>query len=324
MGRNVGDFSLEQLRSYTPELVNKPADFDQFWEAEKELVKRSSFRVDVQWADYPLPSVEVADLTLHSWDESPIKGSLIRPKGVGEGPVLLCFHGYTGSRGLPSEYLKYVLQGITVIAFDVRGQGESPDYARYPNGSRITGWMTLGIFEKENYYYTNVYRDIIAQMEWVKDGSPVKPTVFGINGASQGGGLALVAAGLEESVEFVACDWPFLTHFERALEIALTGPYMEIINYLKFHNPDNSMKSAILDTLGYVDALHFCPGIFVPVLIGIGLEDSTTPPSSAYAAFNHIASQTKTIVAYPQYVHEHNPFHEEKKVAFIYEQIFGK
>ncbi|WP_053367755.1 acetylxylan esterase [Bacillus sp. FJAT-27245] len=323
MGRHVGDFSLEQLRLYKPELVNKPADFDLFWAGEKERVKRSGFRVDVKWVDYPLPLVEVADLTLHSWDGTPLKGILVRPKHIEEGPVLLQFHGYTGSRGLPSECLKWVLQGITVIAFDVRGQGDSPDYANYPNGSRITGWMTLGIFEKETYYYTNVYRDLIAQMEWIQASAPVKPTVFGINGASQGGGLALAAAGLEENVQFVACDWPFLTHFERALDVSLSGPYMEIVNFLKLHNPENNLKADILKTLAYVDALHFCPAIHVPVLMGIGFEDSTTPPSSAYSAFNHIQSKNKTIIPYPQYTHESNPFHEEKKIAFIYEQVFG-
>ncbi|CEG28584.1 acetylxylan esterase [Bacillus sp. B-jedd] len=323
MGRHIGDFSLEQLQAYKPELVNKPADFASFWKGEKERVKRSGFSVDVKWIDYPLASVEVAELTLHSWDRTPIKGTLMRLKRLLEGPVKLQFHGYTGSRGLPSEFLKWVLQGITVIAFDVRGQGDSPDYANYPNGSRITGWMTLGIFERETYYYTNVYRDIIAQLEWVLTGAPVKPTILGVNGASQGGGLALVAAGLEVKVQFVACDWPFLTHFDRALEVSLSGPYMELINYLKLHNPENNLKSKILDTLAYVDALHFCPDIQVPILMGIGLEDSTTPPSSAYAAFNHIRSQDKTIVPYPQYQHEPNPFHEEKKIAFIHERIYG-
>lgn len=321
MGRHVGDFSLEQLRSYKPNLVNKPADFDIFWNGEKERVKQSGFHVEVKWVNYPVPSVEVAELTLHSWDGTPIKGILMRPKRIEDGPVLLQFHGYTGSRGMPAEFLKWVLQGATVVAFDVRGQGDSPDYANYPNGSRITGWMTSGIFERETYYYTNVYRDIITQLEWILTGAPVKPTILGVNGASQGGGLALVAAGLEEKVQFVACDWPFLTHFERALEISLSGPYMEIINYLKLHNPENNLKAKILQTLAYVDALHFCPAIHAAVLLGIGLEDSTTPPSSAYAAFNHLSSKAKTIIPYPQYQHEPNPFHEEKKIAFIHEQV---
>ncbi|WP_449537901.1 acetylxylan esterase [Ferdinandcohnia sp. Marseille-Q9671] len=322
MGRHVGDYPIEKLVTYKPEL-NKPDDFDSFWEIEKKRVKDSNCSMKVEWIEYPLPSVDLADLTLSSWDGTPIRGYLMRPKDIQEGPVLLCFHGYTGSRGVPSDYLKWVLQGITVIAFDVRGQGDSPDYAKYPNGSRVTGWMTSGILDRDNYYLTNVHRDSIAQLQWISTTSPVKPSKLGVFGASQGGGLALVAAGLEEKIQLVVADWPFLTHFERALEVALSGPYMEIINYLKLHNPENEAKPAILQTLAYVDSLHFSTNILVPVLMGSGLEDPVTPPSTVYAAFNHIPSKNKTIHAYPQYVHEHNQFHEEKKIAFIHQQFFG-
>ncbi|QUG43831.1 acetylxylan esterase [Psychrobacillus sp. INOP01] len=72
-----------------------------------------------------------------------------------------------------------------------------------------------------------------------------------------------------------------------------------------------------------MDALHFCTNTHIPILMGIGLDDPVTPPSTAYAVFNHRPSENKTIHAYPHYVHEHKPFHEEKKVTFKYKQFFG-
>lgn len=76
-----------------------------------------------------------------------------------------------------------------------------------------------------------------------------------------------------------------------------------------------------MSTLGYVDSVHFCESITCPTLMAIGMEDSTTPPSTAFAVYNHIRSSEKSIEVYPQFIHEQKPFHEERKLAFMMEQL---
>ncbi len=322
MGRHVGDFSLQELREYRPDLVHKPDDFDLFWHDQKENIKAIDPQVTVKWRDYPVPAVEVADLTIESWDGTPLIGLLVKPRDVKECPVILSFHGYTGSRGLPIDYLKWTSLGVAVYAFDIRGQGNSPDFAKYANGSRIPGWMLHSIQDSTNYYYTNVYKDILLQLQWIRSVlAPVKSTKLGLAGSSQGGGLALSAAGLDQGLDLVLSDYPFISHFERALEVALSGPYMEIVNYFKLHDPEYKTYDKVMKTLGYIDSMHFCDLITSPILMSIGLEDATTPPSTVFAAYNHIRSNEKSIEVYPQYTHEQNPFHEEKKLAFIIEHF---
>ena len=322
MGRKIGDFSIEQLWTYRPELTNKPDDFWDFWDQEKENMFKATPKVQINWRDYPVPTVDVADLVLDSWDGTPLKGLLVRPKGMEEGPVILGFHGYTGTRGLPVDYLKWAALGVAIVIFDVRGQSESPDYAVYDNGSRVAGWMLNGIFNPKKYYFTNVYRDVLTQLNWVRSTAfPIGVTQLGAMGGSQGGGLALVAAGLDEKLDFVLSDYPFLAHFERALDIALSGPYMEFTTYFKWNDAQYSNHEKIMKTLGYVDSVHFCERIVAPTLMSIGLEDAVTPPSTAFAAFQYIASQEKKIEVYPQFEHEFNVFHEEKKLAFVAEKI---
>ncbi|MDC3412176.1 acetylxylan esterase [Terrihalobacillus insolitus] len=324
MGRKVGDYPLNELRKYRPELTNKPSDFQMFWDNEKKEISTFTPDVAVNWRDYAVPTVDVADLTFTSWDETPLKGLFVKPKGVTECPAIFFFHGYTGSRGFATNFLKWTTLGIAVVSFDVRGQGDSPDYGKYENGSRILGWMLNGIHDPKNYYFTNVYRDILMQLNWVWSNSfPIQPTRFGVIGGSQGGGLALTAAGLDGNVDFVAADWPFIAHFERALEVALSGPYMEIVNYFKWHDPQYEAYENVLKTLGYIDSVHFCDRITCPTLMGVGLEDAITPPSTVFAAYNHLAAKDKNIEVYPQFVHEANMFHEEKKIAFIAKQING-
>ncbi|MFD2044541.1 acetylxylan esterase [Ornithinibacillus salinisoli] len=322
MGRKVGDFALDELRKYHPELANKPVDFQDFWDMEKEMIRKFTPEVVVSWRDYAVPSVEVADLTFTSWDDTPLRGLFIKPKGVTECPVIFFFHGYTGSRGLAVDFLKWTTLGVAVISFDVRGQGDSPDYGKYSNGSRIVGWMLNGIHDPKNYYYTNVYRDMLLQLNWIRSSEfPVQPTKLGVMGGSQGGGLALVAAGLDENMDFVASDWPFISHFERALEVALSGPYMEIVNYFKWNDPQYETYEDVMRTLGYIDSVHFCDAITCPTLMGTGLEDAITPPSTVFAAYNHLATTKKEMEVYPQFTHEQNLFHEEKIIAFIAKQM---
>ncbi|WP_210367562.1 acetylxylan esterase [Bacillus sp. REN3] len=316
MGRNVADFTLQELKAYKPKL-NRPKDFMDFWEEQKKSVKRAETTCEWKKRIYPVKEVEVFELLFTSWDSTPLKGILVKPAFQSNIPVMHSFHGYTGDRGLPADFLKWALMGIAVISFDIRGQGTSPDFAKYPNGSRTPGWMLNGILQKENYYYVNIVKDILAQLNWAKDSMAFDISKFGVMGSSQGGGLALSAAGLEPFIDFIIADWPFATHFERALEVATNGPYMEIVQYFKNIDPHYETYDQVIGTLSYIDALHFCPDITKPVLMGIGLEDSVTPPSTAFAAFNHIASKEKVLEVYPQFTHEPNPYHEEKRIEFI-------
>lgn len=323
MSRQIGDYPLKQLKEYRPQLTYKPLDFQTFWDDQKKKISNHQPNVAVVWKDYVIPTMEVADLLFESWDGTPLKGWLIKPKGVEQCPVMLSIHGYTGSRGLPLDYLKWISMGIAVCAFDVRAQGSSPDFAKYNNGSRTLGWMLNGIHEPQNYYYTNIYKDLLLQLDWINSSeSPVNPTKIGVLGSSQGGGLALALAGLDHRIELVISDYPFLANFERAIEVSLGGPYMEFVNYFKYTDPQYETYETIMNTLGYIDSVHFCESINCPTLMSIGLEDPVTPPSTVFAAYNHLGTSKKEIEVYPQYGHEVNPFHEEKKLKFVREHWF--
>lgn len=318
MGRRIGDLSLEELNVYRPPLSTKPADFEAFWKKQIQLIEHIRPKVEVQVREYPVPGIEVSDITFESWDGTKLKGILVKPRNVKECPVILNFHGYTGNHGLPIDYLKWTSMGVAVYAFDVRGQGASPDFARYANGSRTPGWMLNGILDSESYYYTNVYKDIWMQFNWiVSEGAPLRHTKIALAGSSQGGGLALSLAGLITDLDAVISDYPFLAHFERALKIAPAGPYLEIVNYFKVSDPQYKTYETAMQTLGYIDCVHFCENIQCPALMQIGLEDDVTPPSTVFAAYNHLASDDKRIEVYPQFSHETNPFHEETKLVFI-------
>lgn len=315
MLRQVGDLSLEEMRTYKPALT-KQTDFASFWEEMKGHIPEK-VEANIKWIPYPVKQVNLADVTIISWDGTPLRAWLIVPKDVPEKmPALLHFHGYTDSRGYVNQYLKWALQGIAVISFEVRGQGFSPDFARYPNGTQIQGWMTLGLEEKEKYYYANVYKDVLACVKWAFSLKNLDTTRVGSFGESQGGALALVAASWEKRIRMVMSDYPFLSHFERSLKIA-SSPYTEILAYFKFKDYEMANYDLILKNLSYFDVMNFAPDVTCPALLCSGLEDNVTPPSTVFAVYNHLASHQKTIKVYPEFGHELIAPQEEERMHFV-------
>ncbi|MFT4416471.1 acetylxylan esterase [Fredinandcohnia humi] len=316
MLRFVGDFPLEELRAYKPALTAQE-DFDSFW-AEMNACIPDRIHADITWFPYPLTQVKVADVSIHSWDGTPLRAWIIIPNdGQETFPALLHFHGYTGSRGHVSEFLKWALQGIAVISFEVRGQGFSPDYARYPNGNRIPGWMTLGIEVKEQYYYANVYRDVMACVDWAFQLDFINSKKVGVFGESQGGALTLVAAGLRNKFCLAMPDFPFMSHISRGIKVATGGPYPELLHFIKFQDPKMERYEKVMTTLSYFDVMNLCPKITIPTLMSIGLEDIITPPSTVFAAYNHLGNKEIELQVYPEYGHEPNPYNEEERIKYV-------
>lgn len=317
---NATEEKLKKLYAYKPNITNKPVDFASFWDRKKEKV--SEPEVKVNWTNFPVSTVEVGELELISWDGTPLKGYIVKPKAIKSGPILTVFHGLRGNRGFPTDFLKWTTLGLTVISFDVRSQGDSPDYATYSNGSRVQGVVLRGILDPEEYYYTNIYQDVMAQLKWITAQTIVKPTKIGVIGSSQGGTLALAAAGLmKEVVDFALVDCPFMTYVETAITKATAGSYTHIQDYFKLNDPQMEQAEQIAQTLAYVDTIHFAEEITCPVLMSTGLLDTTTPAITAFALLNSLKTTDKHMDAYPRYAHEIVPFHEIKKFEFIQKQL---
>lgn len=67
-----------------------------------------------------------------------------------------------------------------------------------------------------------------------------------------------------------------------------------------------------MNTLAYFDIMNLADRVKVPVLMSIGLIDRVTPPSTVFAAYNHLETE-KELKVYRYFGHEYIPsFHTEK------------
>ena len=299
------DLSPADLLTYAPD-VREPGDFDAFWAATITESRRWDAAPQLVRVDTPYTLVDVFDVTFAGFGGDPVKGWLTLPAGAdGPLPAVVEFQGYGGGRGLPGERLGWAASGCAHLLMDTRGQGsmwgsggDTPD----PHGTGpSSGFMTRGIEDPETYYYRRVFTDAVRAVDAVRSLAQVDADRVAVCGASQGGGIAIAAAGLSESVVAVMPDVPFLCHFERAVGLTGDDPYQEVVRYLAVHR---GRDERVFETLSYFDGVNMAKRADAAALYSVALMDTVCPPSTVYAAFNRHATAAKQIEVYTHNGHE--------------------
>jgi len=317
------DFDLDELRQYRS-TVATPADFDAFWS--KTLAETRAIPLGATFTpfDAGLTLVEVFDVTFNSYGGHPIKGWLILPRQRSAPlPCVVKYLGYGGGRGFPHDHLLWPNAGYAIFVMDTRGQGstwsksDTPD----PVGSEPAhpGSMTRGILSPDTYYYRRVFTDAVRAIEAARSHAAVDPHRIALTGGSQGGGIALAAAGLDPTVKAVMPDVPFLCDFPRAVTITPRDPFPEISRFLAVHR---DKVAEVFHTLTYFDGVCFAERATAPGLFSVGLMDTICPPSTVFAAYNAFAGKDKTINEYAFNDHEGGgAFQERAQLRWLAERI---
>ncbi|QUG40136.1 acetylxylan esterase [Psychrobacillus sp. INOP01] len=117
-----------------------------FWENTLDESDQLPLQGTVERAEYPIKQVDVYRVTYQGIDGTPIRGYYILPKETKESlPCIVMYYGYGMDKGSISDYMKWVIQGIAVLAIDNRGHVESSDDSGYMTGTNGT-WVLNGIF----------------------------------------------------------------------------------------------------------------------------------------------------------------------------------
>ena len=319
------DLPLDELRMYLPDR-QEPSDFEAFWADTLAEARKHEPAVVLKPIDIGLRTVETWDVTFSGYGGHRIKGWLIMPAARTE--PLSCvieYVGYGGGRGLLVERLLWAAAGHAHFVMDNRGQGtdgpvgETPDPDAEGVDPHYPGFMTRGALDPRNHYYRRLFTDAARAVDAVQTLPQIDAGRIAAYGRSQGGGIAIAAAGLHPGISVLLSDVPFLCHYRRATQITDTAPYVEIVRYLKVHR---EKVDQVFRTLGYFDAMNFAPQAKARALFSVGLMDDICPPSTVFAAYNHYAGP-KEIRVWPFNVHEGGgPYQLMDQVRFL-KEAFG-
>ena len=319
------DLPLGELRSYAPELA-VPPDLDAFWSSTLAEARGHDLAATFTAVDSGLTAIDTFDVSYTGFGGSPIRAWLHLPGGrSGPLPTVVEYIGYGGGRGLAHERILWAVAGYAHFVMDTRGQGSDGSVGDTPDPDPAgapahPGSMTRGILDPRTYYYRRVFTDAVRAVEAARSHPSVDAGRVAVTGGSQGGGISLAVAGLVGDLVAVAPDVPFLCDFPRALTIAETDPYAEIVRYLKTHRDHVEPAHR---TLAYFDGAILGRRANAPALFSVGLMDETCPPSTVFAAYNHYAGP-KEIREYPFNDHEGGQaFHDVVKMRWLAEHLRG-
>jgi cephalosporin-C deacetylase len=298
----------------------KPLDFNTFWENGLQELALQTMEYRLIPANFTSSIAEFYDLYFTGVGGASIHCQLVRPKHqTQKGPGLVWFHGYHGNSGDWVDKLGYAAEGFTILAMDCRGQsGLSVDNSQV-RGTTLKGHIIRGIEEDnpEKLYYRNVFLDTVQAARILISMENVDSERVGVQGASQGGALAIVCSALEPKIKKTVAVYPFLSDYKRAWNLDITNSaYEEIHYFFKFIDPNHEREEEIFKKLGYIDIQHFAPWVKAEVLWAIGMEDNICPPSTQFAIYNKLQSSKKMKIFY-EYGHEYLPTFGDQAHSFF-------
>lgn len=310
----VTDLDLDELRVYRPS-VHMPADFEEFWRSTIEQSRaRADWLPELTEVETPFETLDYYDLTFPGFNGDPVRAWLSGPVGFlarKNLPAVVTYQGCGGGRGRPGERPHWSAAGFVHLLMDSRGQGgdwgsggDTPD--PHPSSGHARGFMTNGIDDRDTYYYRRLITDAVRAIDAAQVQPGVDPAQVFVAGASQGGGLAVIASALHHGVRAIASDVAFLCDYRRAIELTDDNPYLEIRRYLSVFP---ARVEQTMDTLAYFDAVNFAKINTTPGLFSVGLMDTTCPPSTTYGMYNEYRGH-KDMIVYPYNGHEGGGFHQ--------------
>lgn len=317
---NAIELRKQELENCRPEPTLDMGTVDRFWDNQLAEDQIRPLSITVIPEEHPYSGMEVSRVSFTGYGDTIIHGWYIRPSagmgGQGNLPCIVTFPGYTGDRGYPERHAHLVLLGYAVLAVDVRGQlGETGNLLPQEQGV-VKGWITQGLLDKERSYYLAVAIDTVRAIETAAQLPGVDPERIGITGASQGGGIALLAGALSRRVAVVAADIPNMCRLDFGV-LNSTSSLTEIADYVKRY-PEHLDR--VLQNLAFFDIVNLAHRFTVPVLMSAGWKDTVCMPETIYAAYNRMDSP-KQMMDYPFSGHEVSEYQRRQTVHFLQEHL---
>jgi len=280
-----------------------PADFDAFWQSQKEQLAKIPFDVKIDKIDSGKPGVEAFDVSLSVAANRRVHGYLALPSNGTNLPAVISLPG----AGVRSAYLSkataWAARGFLAMDVSVNDlpNGQSDEFyikarnSPWNNTSFVlNNYPFIGLESRESYYFREVILGVLRAIDFLTARSEWNRKTLIVTGASQGGGLSLIAASLDSRVTAVAANVPALCDHS-----GITSGRPSGWPGLVRTKPDGTPEAdapAILTTAAYYDACNFARWIKVPAVVSVGLIDAL-PPTTGLAAYNLLAGPKKIHLA---------------------------
>lgn len=288
-------FSVDEIRPFTRE----PADFMDFWNRNIEDMRAVPLSYTKEKAEeYCTDKIDcyLLKIRLNKQNQS-VYAYLFYPKNAQKGscPVVLCPPG-AGIKTIkePLRHKYYAENGFIRMEMEIHGldprlpKETFDDITKAFNG-RENGYLYNGLQDPDRYYMKRVYLSLIRCLDLLTELPEWDGRNLIVQGGSQGGALAIVAAGLDRRVTQCIVNHPALSDMA-AYSAGRTGGYPH------FNKVDGMFTDRNMRTMAYYDVVNFARHVTADVYMTWGYNDNTCPPTTSYAVWNTFTCPKEALI----------------------------
>ena len=314
-------FSVDKIQPYTQE----PKDFDAFWQQAKDELKNVPMSYTKELAkEYCTDKIDCYLVKLQIDKKGhAMYGYLFYPKNAKQGshPVVLTPPG-AGIKTIkePMRNKYYAENGF--IRFEIEIHGLDPrlpaeTFQEISKGFNDAngGYLANGLEDKNRYYMRHVYQGLVRCIDFLTSLPEWDGKNVAVQGGSQGGALAIIAAGLDKRVTQCVANHPALSDMAAYAEKGRTGGYP---HFNKYH--EILKNKDCLNTMAYYDVVNFARKVKAPTYLTWGYNDNTCPPTTSYAVWNTLKCKKEALLT-PINEHWTTPDTNYQQMVWIKEHL---
>jgi cephalosporin-C deacetylase len=269
-----------------------PADFDAFWKAKVDELKKVPVNPVLESAESNAPSVDYWKITLDNIRGTKIRGQLARPKTGNKFPALLIVQWagvYPLNQGWATGQAKGGWLTLNINAHDL--PIDSPaDFYKDKAAKELLNYPSIGNEDKDTSYFLRMYLSCYRAVDYLASRDDWDGKTIVVMGTSQGGLQSLMIAGMHPKITALIANVP--------AGCDQTGPQVGRQPGWPMWPYQAKGKDAkkVVETSTYYDVVNFARRIKCPALVAVGLIDQTCPPAGVVAAFNQMGGAKELLV----------------------------
>lgn len=299
-GAAVSPYELQPME-------HEPADFDQFWNQQKSLLNNTP--IDPRISPYSSTSKsDTYKLNLGNIEGRRVHGYISVPKGNGPFPAFLTMPSFGEGAGhvFSREFDAEILNSIVVVLSIHNAPADQGD----PNAYMPDDYTD----QYKNYYRYGLLGGIQA-INYLFTRPDFDKVNLGVMGISQGGGLSISMAGLDDRIKLLVASVPALCHHSGYRFDRTSGHPHYLFKSRSTFSFDPSHEQKALSATRYFDAVFHARRFDGPSIFFVSYEDDVCPPASVLTAINQL--EENKIIYYRRESGHSNPDYWDKRFEFI-------
>ena len=278
-----------------------PEDFESYWQTQRNLLNSQDANLKITKLKV-LPYGKKIPDNIEIFDvQADIIGGkfsayMALPKGSKDKslPAIITCHG-AGVRGSYTHLpIHWARNGFLAIDFNANGLPNGLPESEYKKlwDGPLHEYYFKGLDIKDTAFFRFLYLRIMRAIDIITSQRQWDGKILISSGRSQGGGQAIVAAGLDKRITFIASHIAALCDLG-AISINRANGWPR--DHAKLDKNGNYDKN-IVENMRYMDAANFAAITNADAFFSIGYADVVCPPTTTYAAYNQIKGKKQMFV----------------------------